>query len=150
MDLLKRVPAHLARLAAEGPLESICARCGDCCHFAVTIRPPREPRRLLIGDLPCRHLEREPDGRTRCAVYAERSPKAPWCGTGLRHQVEAGLFPPTCPYVQDADWYTGSEVVAGDEVGDWLDEIMVRLPGLAWTLNRSAVEAFARRWGVKL
>jgi len=98
-NLIHAVPAEvLARFADE----SLCRRCGRCCHAAIRV----QGRFVLLVDLPCRHLEKFGDGRTRCRLYVRRE-QTGFCNKLSEESVRRNLFPPDCPYMQGIPYYSG-------------------------------------------
>lgn len=90
--------------------ESLCRRCGRCCHSAMRLGG----RLVLLKDLPCRHLVWEDDGRACCRIY-ERREETGFCNKLCRESVERNLFPPDCPYMQGIPGYQGKVEVSEQE-----------------------------------
>jgi hypothetical protein len=90
--------------------ESLCRRCGRCCHSAMRL----SGKFVLLKDLPCRRLTWEDDGRARCRIY-ERREATGYCNKLSRSSVERNLFPPDCPYMQGIPGYQGKVEVREDE-----------------------------------
>lgn len=82
----------------EAPLgaeyESLCRRCGICCHEKV-----RFGEQVVITDIPCRFLDVETN---LCTVYPKRFAKQPRCSTA-EDSAKANALPGDCPYVGGAD-----------------------------------------------
>lgn len=133
MTAAERV-ADLERLAREAPEahEALCTSCGACCFL--TVRVGRSA--LHLTTVRCPYLEGDAPGAYRCAVYADRFARAPWCKRIEAFVVES-LAPKDCPYTEGIDGYVGSSVVEGVEaerVEDWLRDRIARgalhAPGL--------------------
>ena len=88
--------------------ESVCRRCGQCCYSSVMFRN----RLTIIPDLPCKHLLRQSDNSTLCAIYSSRQQVSEWCNHMTPQTVNAGLFPEDCPYVRDIPGYSGKGMVS--------------------------------------
>lgn len=90
--------------------ESLCRRCGRCCHSAVWLGG----RFVLLKDLPCRHLAWNEDGTAFCRIYEQRE-ETGFCHKLSRRSVERNLFPPDCPYVEGIPGYRGKVEVSAEE-----------------------------------
>lgn len=99
-------PGIRARFADE----SLCRRCGTCCHGAIRV----QDRMVLLRDLPCRHLVRLPDGTCSCDVYALRHLTG-WCHRITVESVRKELFPPSCPYMEGIAGYEGKVELSAEE-----------------------------------
>ena len=82
--------------------EALCRRCGQSCHFAV----PVNGLPVVVDDLHCRFLAREPDGTFTCTVYAERFERAPWCQT-VDQALAGGFLARDCPYARGVSGVRG-------------------------------------------
>lgn len=90
--------------------ESLCQRCGKCCHAAIRV----EDRMVLLSDLPCRYLACREDGRALCTVYHLRELTG-WCYQTSVESVRKELYPPECPYVQGIPHYRGKIELSPEE-----------------------------------
>ncbi|MFO8057017.1 MAG: hypothetical protein R6V10_06960 [bacterium] len=90
--------------------ESLCQRCGKCCHAAIRVRD----RMVLLQDLPCRYLSYQEDGHALCTVYHLREFTG-WCCQTSVESVRKELYPPDCPYVQDIPHYRGKIELSAEE-----------------------------------
>jgi hypothetical protein len=95
--------------------ESLCRRCGLCCHSGVTYKG----RLILLKDLPCRYLVYESENFTSCMIY-ERREETGWCNKVSVRNVSKGLFPNDCPYVGGIPNYSGKVVPTEDEFKECL------------------------------
>lgn len=82
--------------------ENLCRRCGSSCHWAV----PVNGLPVVVDELHCTYLARDPDGRFRCTVYETRFEVAPWCRTA-EQALEHGLLAQDCPYAKHRSGYRG-------------------------------------------
>lgn len=82
--------------------ENLCRRCGSSCHWAI----PVNGLPVIVDELHCTFLAKDPDGRYRCTVYANRFEVAPWCRTA-EQALDAGLVAQDCPYAQNRPGYKG-------------------------------------------
>jgi uncharacterized cysteine cluster protein YcgN (CxxCxxCC family) len=99
----------MAELKKAKPLEDYCTNCGACCHAGVNINKGVQKLRVLVHDLPCKHMVWK-GSQSTCAVYADRHHKAPWCAD-LPEMLEKGLVPRDCPYVENLEGYTPTLVL---------------------------------------
>jgi len=113
-------PAHKIPPEAEARFadESLCRRCGRCCHSAMRL----QGKFVLLKDLPCRHLAWEEDGRACCRIYARRE-ETGYCNQLSRDSVGRNLFPPDCPYMDGIPGYQGKVEVREDEFQALLPEL---------------------------
>ena len=98
--------------------ESVCKRCGVCCHSGITLKG----RMILLKDLPCRHLVYESENLASCRVYKKRD-KLAWCNRMNVWTVARGLFPNDCPYVQGIKNYSGKVALSDEEFKGILPEL---------------------------
>lgn len=140
------VAAHLRDLAAQGDLEALCTHCGDCCQFAFRIDGPDGQQRYRLPALSCRHLLRQDDGTTRCAVYHDRAEQAPWCSKDLQSQLTQGVCSSRCAYVQGAQLQV-SEPLPDREMPFFSVGLLEMIERVEDTLDASAVRRFRTRWG---
>jgi hypothetical protein len=98
--------------------ESLCRRCGLCCHSGVR----HKGRMILLKDLPCKHLVYETENFSRCRIY-DRREEISWCNKVSVRNVARGLFPEDCPYVQGIKNYSGKVVLSEDEFKEILPEL---------------------------
>ena len=75
---------------AQAVLESLCRRCGLCCHEKFCFGD-----QIIITDIPCKHLD---PGTNQCRIYAERATLEPRCLSAAESAKGNGL-PGNCPYV---------------------------------------------------
>ena len=90
--------------------EDRCRRCGRCCHGAIRV----QDQMVLLPDLPCRHLRRQPDGLFSCDVYQIRDLTG-WCHRITDESIRKELFPPDCPYVAGIKGYEGKVTLPPEE-----------------------------------
>ena len=81
--------------------ESICRRCGRCCH-----RKEKSFGKINILPETCRFLEKTGDGKTRCGQYEHRFAGPLFFKDGqaffclpAQQAFQMGLLPNDCPYV---------------------------------------------------
>jgi uncharacterized cysteine cluster protein YcgN (CxxCxxCC family) len=139
------VAAHVHALASQGDPEALCTHCGDCCQFAFRIDGPDGQQRYLLADLPCRHLLRQDDGTTRCAVYHDRAAQAPWCSKDLQSQLTHGVCSARCGYVQGAQLRV-SEPLPAYETPFFAVGLLEMIERVADTLDADGVRRFRARW----
>lgn len=82
--------------------EALCRRCGVSCHVAI----PVNGLPVVVEQLRCRYLRRDPDGRYGCEVYARRYAVAPWCFSA-EQALTKGLLAQDCPYARGVPGYRG-------------------------------------------
>lgn len=70
--------------------ESVCRRCGRCCHHKI-----RFGDAVVISDLPCDYLD---PVTNLCTVYPERYARQPLCSSA-EISADIGVLPDDCPYV---------------------------------------------------
>lgn len=70
--------------------ESVCRRCGRCCH-----RKIRFGDVVVITDVPCEFLD---PVTNLCTVYPERFVRQPLCSSA-EVSAATGTLPEDCPYV---------------------------------------------------
>jgi len=139
--------SHIANLAAHGDLEDLCTHCGDCCQFAFRIDCPDGQQRYQIPGLHCRHLIRQQDGTTRCAVYHDRHTQAPWCSKDLQSQLTHGVCSARCGYVQGAPaGIRVSEPLPAHEMPFFVVGLLGMIEGVEETLDAGEVRRFRARW----
>jgi len=132
---------HLRGLLRAGDTESLCRRCGDCCHLSIKLPRPSGPVRILVPGLVCKFLRWDGDTAT-CEVYEERAAKAPWCNN-TENGLMMGLYTAGCGYVQGAGWYRGSERIPDELLPHLLPEVRECLRG---PFRSEDIERFFRRW----
>ncbi len=98
--------------------ESVCRRCGLCCHSGVTLKG----RLILLKDLPCKYLFYETQSFASCRVYSRRE-ELGWCNKMNAWNVAKGLFPDDCPYVRDIKGYSGKKIVSEEELVKLLPDL---------------------------
>ena len=76
--------------------ESLCRRCGVCCHEKIMVEGV-----VVITDRACAFLD--PVSRL-CRVYAERHAHQPQCATAAR-AAEMGALPGDCLYARRIPGY---------------------------------------------
>ena len=105
---MSQVKKHLAVVQADhgGDLEQACVHCGACCHARASVNGTQ----VLVRGLRCKFLRVDGEGQSRCAVYAERHARAPWCKS-LEVAIEKSLLPGPCPYVASLPAYTGPAIL---------------------------------------
>ena len=92
-----------AKNTAQPDTESLCRRCGLCCHEKV-----RFGEQVVITDIPCEFL----DVKTRqCTVYPERFRKQPRCSTA-EDSAKANSLPGDCPYVGGVSNYLAPHLLS--------------------------------------
>ena len=80
--------------------ESICRRCGRCCH-----RKEISHGKLVISKEECPNLEKDERGRASCKIYSDRVGKVIVIGDKAvrciltEEAYTQGLLPADCPYV---------------------------------------------------
>ncbi len=72
------------------------------CHFAV----PVNGLAVVLPEIHCVYLGRQPSGLYHCTVYPERFEKAPWCHTA-ESALAAGFLAKDCPYAKGVANYRG-------------------------------------------
>jgi uncharacterized cysteine cluster protein YcgN (CxxCxxCC family) len=103
--------------------ETVCNRCGDCCHLAIQL-----PNGLIVSipSLGCRFLRQEGiSGLYSCEVYEERfvhEEARNWCSKG-EDCIRQGLYPDHCPYVESIDGYQGRIRVSRQGENDLLQDL---------------------------
>lgn len=131
--------------------EAQCRRCGISCHFAV----PINGLAVVIDELRCRFLAREPDGRFRCTVYSERLERAPWCRT-VDEALAGGYLARDCPYARGQAGYRGKTRLAPSLLATVLPAIRAELAkcgaplGIDETLVVRLLEQDGSRWRAEL
>ena len=110
--LKERIPQYLEELEKAKPLEDYCTNCGACCHAGVNVNKGIQQFRVLVHDLPCKHLVWKGTEST-CSVYGERRDKAKWCAD-LPEMLEKGLVPGDCPYVENLEGYRSTLILEDD------------------------------------
>ena len=108
--LKAQIPKHIEDLKKSKPLEDYCTNCGACCHAGVNINKGLSKARVLVHDLPCKHMVWKGQKST-CAVYEDRREKAQWCAD-LPEMLEKGLVPSDCPYVENLEGYIPTTVLS--------------------------------------
>jgi uncharacterized cysteine cluster protein YcgN (CxxCxxCC family) len=79
--------------------DSICRRCGRCCHEKIDFEG-----RIYYTAIPCQFL----DTQTKlCRVYAERDRQRPGCVRLTDATLAKGFLPSDCPYVAEVTDYPG-------------------------------------------
>lgn len=86
----------------ESEHEDLCRRCGMSCHFAV----PVNGLPVVVDDLHCRYLAKQPDQTFICTVYPDRHRLAPWCHTA-KEALDAGMLAQDCLYTRFKRGYRG-------------------------------------------
>lgn len=110
--LKERIPQHIEELKKSQPIEDYCTNCGACCHAGVDINKGLQQFRVLVNELPCKHLVWK-GMKSTCAVYGERHHKAKWCAD-LPEMLEKGLVPRDCPYVENLEGYRPTLILEDD------------------------------------
>ncbi len=136
------VAAHIRALAERGDLEDLCTRCGDCCSFAFRMETPEGTTRHLVPTIKCRHLVKERDGSTSCAIYATRREEAPWCGRSLPSQLANGVCSQRCGYLRGAPWMRYSEPLADMDYHFLALGLLEQIDRIEYTLNPDDVRRF--------
>ncbi len=109
----------------EAVRESLCRRCGVCCHEKV-----RFGQQVVITDIPCEFL----DSKTNlCTVYPDRFVKQPRCASA-EDSLAAGALPGDCPYVGGKSDYPEPHLLADHP--EYEQAVNVLFPG-------------KRKWGRK-
>ncbi len=90
--------------------ESVCQRCGVCCHAAIKIKEDM----VLLRDLPCKYLSYKENGEAVCGVYQVREMTG-WCHKISVESIRKELFPPSCPYIQGIAGYKGKVELKGEK-----------------------------------
>ncbi|MCX7805874.1 MAG: hypothetical protein N3A38_11885 [Planctomycetota bacterium] len=76
--------------------ESLCRRCGRCCHKKLDIGGV-----VYMTPFPCRYLDEETN---LCKVYDRRHEVNPDC-LGVEEGIKRHAFPADCPYVRGLKGY---------------------------------------------
>ena len=140
------VAAHLRALASNHDLEQLCNHCGDCCSFAFRLDGSGSQQRYLIPDLWCRHLIRNQDSSTRCAVYDDRAAQAPWCSKDLQSQLSHGVCSTRCGYVRGAAGLQVSSPLPPHEMPFFAFGVLDMIEKVEHTLDADSVRRFRARW----
>lgn len=114
--------------------ETLCLRCGRCCHEKLRIGAV-----VVLTDVPCAFL----DTATKlCRVYADRFNRQPHCATAARSAAVGGM-PGDCPYVKDIPDYP-APVLLADHL-EYAPAVAAMFPGRSRLAEANVMPSRGRR-----